>query len=144
MGQPRPADIEDKDVGASEFPHNVPIQPYATEENTGTSYNSTMIVSSPTVVRSVNDLLSVVQNPILNHLTVTVYSDRNADLTVGLYTVEGRKVRSVARRENFTGELNLTHDLTGLPAGLYVLRGTSRDRQAGVERVQTVKVLKSR
>ena len=36
--QLRPLDINLKDVGSSEFPHNSPVRPIATEDNTGPSY----------------------------------------------------------------------------------------------------------
>lgn len=38
MKQDRPADIALKDIGCSEYPHNVVIEPMATEGNTGPSY----------------------------------------------------------------------------------------------------------
>ena len=43
MGQQRPEEIVLKDLGCNEFPHEVPIGPKATEENTGPTYNSSII-----------------------------------------------------------------------------------------------------
>ncbi|MEQ9050591.1 MAG: chondroitinase-B domain-containing protein [Marinoscillum sp.] len=40
MQQTRPDEIDQKDVGASEFPHAVDVQPYATTSNTGPGYSN--------------------------------------------------------------------------------------------------------
>lgn len=40
MKQTRPDEIDQKDVGASEFPHTVDVQPYATTSNTGPAYSN--------------------------------------------------------------------------------------------------------
>lgn len=40
MKQIRPDEIDQKDVGASEFPHTVDVQPYATTSNTGPAYSN--------------------------------------------------------------------------------------------------------
>jgi hypothetical protein len=43
MKQSRPEDIDQKDVGASEFPNTLDVQPHATEFNTGPSYTNDMV-----------------------------------------------------------------------------------------------------
>ncbi len=45
MGQERPQAIEERDLGCNEYPHNTLIQPIATEENTGPSYNTNLLPS---------------------------------------------------------------------------------------------------
>ncbi len=40
MKQARPDEIDQKDVGASEFSHTVDVQPYATTSNTGPAYSN--------------------------------------------------------------------------------------------------------
>ena len=38
MQQQRPSEITEKDLGCSEYPHDITIEPHATEDNTGPSY----------------------------------------------------------------------------------------------------------
>ncbi len=45
MGQERPQAIEERDLGCNEYPHNVLIQPIATEESTGPTYNTSVLPS---------------------------------------------------------------------------------------------------
>lgn len=45
MGQNRPQMIANKDVGCNEYPHNILIQPKATELNTGPDYNTSFLSS---------------------------------------------------------------------------------------------------
>jgi len=46
MGQNRALLIAERDLGSNEFPSEVLIQPIATEENTGPSYNTSSTVTT--------------------------------------------------------------------------------------------------
>ena len=95
MGQGRPASIEEKDLGCNEYPHNILIQPIATEKNTGPSYNT----SSTTQVKSnsliVKDLISVNPNPVSGQIKITLNSKNIADITIDIFDLQGRKNRTI-------------------------------------------------
>lgn len=142
MGQHRPSEIAQKDLGCNEYPHNILIQPIATEENTGPIYNMPMITSVQNNTLIVEDLIEVNPNPVTNQLHLTIHSSRNIDIQVAIFNAEGSKIRTIATQTNFLGEMMLSKNIADLPAGLYTLRAIGSDYQESVKRVQTIKFVK--
>ncbi len=144
MGQNRPATITEKDLGSNEYPHNILIQPLATEENTGPSYNTSMTtgVQNNTVI--VKDLIKINPNPVSDQLNLTIQSKRNVNLSVDIFNLEGRNISNVAEETNFTGQITLSKDIKDLPAGPYVIRAISRGQKDSVNRIQSIKFIKTR
>ena len=144
MGQNRQPLIEEKDLGCNEYPHNILIQPIATEENTGPSYNTSISTGVQSIALIVNDLIEINPNPVSSQLNITTYSKSNADLRIDVFDFVGRKINTIAKKENFLGKITISKDMEGLPAVLYTIRATSRDHQERIERIQTIKFIKSK
>lgn len=143
MGQNRSAVIEEKDLGCNEYPHSVLIQPLATEENTGPSYNTSVTTNVKDHAIFVQDLVELSPNPVSDVLKIRVSSSLKINLRVDLFNPEGKRIDTLATRKDFSGKITLAEDVGALPAGLYTIRATSKDRQ-GVERIQSLKFIKSK
>ncbi len=141
LGQNRPTSIGERDLGANEFPHEILIQPIATEANTGPSYNTSIFVSTSNVLIA-EDLIQISPNPVANQLHVTVNSSENIDLKIAVFNIEGRVVRTITTQNNFFGETILSKNMADLPTGTYTIRATGRVQQENVEYVQTIKFIK--
>ena len=139
MGQERPSDITQKDLGANEFPHNTLIQPIATEENTGPSYETSVYTSSVENIVTVDDLFTVLQNPVGDQLKLLVTSDYNVELVIELFNTNGILIDTLVNQVNYIGESNFSKPLTGLVSGTYLVSASIKDDQ-GVKR-QTIKFI---
>lgn len=144
MGQNRPAAIGDKDLGANEFPHNTLIQPIATEANTGPDYNTSTLTSVARNTRVVKDLIKINPNPVSDQLNVTLYSKQTADLQVDIFNLEGKLMRNITQQTNFSGQMTLTENVDSLASGIYTIHVISKDLQGGLDRIQTLKFVKSK
>ncbi len=142
MGQSRPSAINEKDLGCSEYPSTILIQPIATEANTGPSYNSTIVTSIQSNTLIVKDLIKVSPNPVANQLYLTIHSKHNIDLKINILNIEGRIVSTIAEQSNFLGDTTLSENIAGLPSGTYTIRAIGSDYQKGVKRIQTLKFIK--
>lgn len=143
MGQNRPVTIVEKDLGCNESPHDILIQPLATEENTGPSYNTSTISSSQNNTLIVNDLIELSPNPVFDQLNMTIYSASKADLQIDIFNLEGRSISTLSEKNLLSGKTTLSKNIEDLPAGLYTIRAVSRDLQGGTDRMQTIKFVKS-
>lgn len=142
MGQERPSLIAEKDLGCNEFPHNTLIQPIATEDNTGPSYETSTITTVSNYPLMVNDLIQIFPNPVSNQIRITLNGKNRADVVIDIFDISGEKVRAIATETNFLGEKILTQQLENLSSGVYTIHAISRERQGGMERVQVVKFVK--
>jgi len=142
MGQNRPLSVAERDLGSNEFPHEILIQPIATEANTGPSYNTSMLISSTNNILTVEDLIQISPNPVVNQLQIAINSSKNIDLRVAVFNIEGREVNTVVTRKNFLGEIILSKNMADLPAGIYTIRATGSVKQENVEYLQTIKFIK--
>lgn len=143
MGQNRPESIAEKDLGCNETPHDLLIQPIATEDNTGPSYNTSTVNSLPNNTLIVNDLIEVNPNPAYDQLNITIYSVSKADLKIDIFNLEGRNISTITEKNILPGTITLSKGIEGLPAGLYTIQAVSRDLQGGRDRMQTIKFIKS-
>ena len=141
MQQARPALVEDKDVGSGEFPHNVPVQPFATEENTGPSYNTSVFTATRAPFILVNDLVELSPNPASRFINLTVYGMRSDAVTVTLFSAAGQAVMTLADGVDIDGSLTIRQDVSRLPTGLYFVRAAGLDKSAGVQVIQTVQLV---
>ena len=142
MGQLRPSENAQKDLGCNEYPHNLLIEPLATEENTGPSYNMPMTTSVPNNLLIVKDLIKINPNPVAAQLHITVQSKRKIDLRIAIFNVEGRSIVPITVETKFSGTTTLSKNIEDLPAGTYTIRATGSDPQEGVERMQTIQFVK--
>lgn len=144
MKQNRPSTINQKDLGCNEYPHNILIQPTVTENNTGPSYNTSETINVQNTNIFVKDLIKINPNPVFNQLNITVYSKNNANLNINIYNFEGRKIDSIQCTTNFKGEISISKNVNDLPPGFYTIRANSLDRNSGVQRMQSIKFIKSK
>lgn len=142
MGQNRPVTDADKDIGASEFPHILLIQPRATEENTGPSYNTTTINSFENTLTSVTDLIELNPNPVLDQLHMTIKSQKKIDLEVVVFDITGKKMEAIFNQNGFLGETQQSAYISTYPAGTYSLRAIGRSHPEHVDFVQYIKFIK--
>lgn len=142
MGQDRPSMVEDRDLGCNEYPHNIPIRPIATEENTGPSYNTSTVTSIKNHTLIVKDLIRIFPNPSSNQIQIILESENRADIMIDMLDSEGKKVRVIAQESNFSGKKTISQPLDDLPAGIYSIFATRRDQQEGKEWIQAVKFIK--
>ena len=146
MGQNRPLLVEERDLGSNEFPHEVLIRPIATEENTGPSYNTSSVTTSvqntPLIDKNLIEL-SIAPNPVANQeLQLTISNKSKVDIKVAIFTLDGKKISTIAERTLLPGTITLSKEVVNLPAGLYTVRVTSRNLLGEGESIQTVKFVK--
>ena len=144
MGQDRPSAVVDKDLGCSEYPHEVLIRPIATEENTGPSYNTSMTTSLQSIEQPLSDFIKIHPNPVSDILQINVFSRSKTDLKIEILDVEGRVVDTINEQIIFPGEKIFSKETNGLQPGLYTIRAISKNLNDGVESFQTLKFIKSR
>ena len=142
MQQNRPTSTTEKDLGCNEFPHNNLIQPIATEENTGPDYDSSNLTALEKKSIPVNNLLFINPNPVADQITITLNSEEVTDVTIEVFDMKGRKIKTLVQEINISGEKKLVRQLGDLPAGVYTIRAVSQSRQGEVKRTQVVKFVK--
>jgi len=144
MGQNRPASIEERDVGANEYPHAILIQPIATEENTGPSYNTSSITSTVNITRASMNFMKISPNPVANQLAITIDSQDAVNLRVAIFNLVGKEVLTITDTTISPGRTTFSKNIEDLPAGGYVIRAIKRNELKGVETIQASKFVKSR
>ena len=144
MGQERPSEVSLKDIGCSEFPHNTLIQPIATEANTGPFY-----ISSGTDPNSVTDLdnsratfISVYPNPAVDYVTISLENKTKSLVYIDVLNALGEKVSSVSGENAFSGKQVITHPLTDLPSGIYIIEAAIKNSQTAALDYQRIKFVK--
>jgi len=70
-------------------------------------------------------LTSVYPNPAYENISVSVAIPINANISVDIYDITGRKISTVASGLYSPGEYTLTSDITGLTNGVYIVKMTS-------------------
>lgn len=132
MNQPRPSNITAKDLGASEFPHTVSIQPIATEANTGPSYNTSTLNTTTASAQLVNTLFRFSPNPVSDNIRFSFELPQSAQLTVEIHDLLGRKVNTLINELVPAGAFTFTRNLNDLGAGTYMVTGRSTGKDGKV------------
>lgn len=142
MGQSRPQAVEDKDLGCNEYPHNILIQPIATEENTGPSYNTSPVngVSGNSLI--VDDLFQVFPNPTASQVFITLENEHAAEVRIDIFDLQGRMLKTIFQKTIPAGQQTIAQSIGELPAGSYTIRATSQESSSGKQRLQTIKLIK--
>ena len=142
MGQDRPQMIEEKDLGCNEYPHNILIQPIATEENTGPSYNTSTLTSVKKNSLIVNDLLQVSPNPVSSRITITIDIKNPAAIKIDILDMQGRKIRTIFNEAISSGQHSISRELEYISPGIYTIHASSQDHRGGMEKLQSIKFIK--
>jgi len=142
MKQARPSNLQERDLGCSEFPHDVAIQPLATEENTGPSYNTDIISDVKEFQTATNNWIKVFPNPATNQIELSISTEQIVDMQIDIFDVNGKKIRTLFKERVSSGERNISRKLENLAAGIYSIRASQKDIQNGMENIQTLKLVK--
>jgi len=141
MGQNRPASIDLKDLGCSEFPQDVLIQPIATEENTGPSYDTSL----PTGIQ--NDIVQnevsvkLFPNPVVEKINITIESKDSTNFGIAIFDSAGREVLSFPNQSIYPGKTNLSKNVSDLPQGVYTVRVANLKSE--IAKAQLLKFIKT-
>jgi hypothetical protein len=123
MQQARPQELSQRDIGCSEFPPNILLQPYATEENTGPHYNTNDLTSVTEVVDDTKPLqTNVYPSPALDEITVEILTDEVEDGVIRIYDVQGQVVKTVPSKRLQVGASSVVIDISDLLNGTYILQ----------------------
>ncbi len=120
MQQNRPSNIQEKDLGCSEFSHNIMIQPIATEANTGPSYNTSIVNSISNLNRTIINV-TLAPNPVSNQMFLTLHNHLGAYVKIELITVDGRKLKTLYNRETTSNNQVISQSMEYLKPGIYTL-----------------------
>ncbi len=142
MRQSRPSAIEEKDLGCNEYPHDIVIKPFVTEENTGPSYDTSLPTGLKNNTQVVEDLIKINPNPVSNQLNIAIQSEGNIDLKIEIFNLVGQIILTNTTQTNISGEINFIENIEDFPAGSYFIRATGLERQDKIKRVQTIKFVK--
>ena len=142
MQQERPANINEKDVGSNEHPHEILIHPLATEENTGPSYNTSMSLSLEDVESVEDDFIKANPNPVSDQLNFEIDIKSSGMLRIDIMNNEGRVVDTISENKVHIGKMTLMKNIETLQSGLYTVRAVKYDQQNKFEKTQTIKFVK--
>ena len=136
----RPLAVGEKDLGPNEFPHEMPIQPIANGENTGPQYNTSAVTSTEDQFLTAIEV-EVFPNPTSDEISISMIVEESVDLEITLFDIQGRKVQTLYREANFSGDLNISRNISDLANGTYIARVSGSEN--GVLRMEeNIKVVK--
>ena len=136
----RPLAVGEKDLGPNEFPHEMPIQPIANGENTGPQYNTSAVTSTEDQFLTAIEV-EVFPNPTSDEISISMIVEESVDLEITLFDIQGRKVQTLYREANFSGDLNISRNISDLANGTYIARVSGSEN--GVLRMEeNIKVAK--
>jgi len=64
------------------------------------------------------------------------------NIVVDIFNLEGKRISSIPEQTILPGKVTLSKKVDALPPGLYTVRVTSHDSQAGEQSIQTAKFIK--
>ncbi len=145
MGQARPANISERDLGCNEFPHNITISPLATEENSGPDYDTdTEVVVSSLLGDTpvVTDLINISPNPATSHIVISLENENYKGITLDIVDAKGALIQTIARDINSINQNQVSYQFDNLPSGLYMIRARSLGNNNALEALQSVRFVK--
>ena len=142
MGQARPVDLADRDLGCNEFPHDITISPLATEENTGPSYDTDFVLSVRNDLPVVSNLIGISPNPATDNIVISFENENYNKVTLEIVDAKGTLVHIIARDFNTSNQNQVNYQLGQLPSGLYTIRATSLGNNNTVKALQSLRFVK--
>ena len=141
MIENRSAIQEEKDLGCSEYPHEVLVRPHVNEENTGPHYD-TSILSNIEPPQEIDDFdIEIFPNPVINTLRMRMNTSDAEDIEISLFDSKGTFLRSLFTAEKFIGLLSISRDVSDLPQGQYMIQYIST-RDESTEMSKTFQIVK--
>jgi hypothetical protein len=142
MKQARPTNIAQKDIGCSEFPHAVLIEPMATKDNTGPLYLQPPVTNLRENGVIVTDLFTYSPNPVTGQILINIDHSSNAELSIYILNLRGQIVNSLFNGVLPSGQHIVNGDMSLLPASNYYIIARSQNERTGKLEVQTSKFVK--
>ncbi len=142
MGGERPSSIADKDVGCSEFPHEILIQPIATEENTGPVYNTDVVNSVSDDLVKVRDLATISPNPVSDTFLLNFLTTEQGILFVNIYDASGRLIKKLINGISAHNHPELRVEVSDLSHGNYMLKVDLMSKDKTSIETQTLQFVK--
>jgi hypothetical protein len=142
MGQARPQIVTEKDLGSNEYPPNTLIQPIATEENTGPSYNTSVISSIKKNNRIVKNLVKVFPNPASDQINIQLNSQKAGNVRIDIFNLSGAKIRTLFSETVASGQQSISRDISDLVPGTYTIQASILDTRTGLENRQSINLIK--
>jgi len=142
MQQSRPSLIGQKDLGCSEFSDSLVVQPFATEENTGPSYETSIVTSIEDKINENTDLIKITTNQSSDQLNISIYNSNASKIKIDIYNLNGKRLDSIFRESVQNGANYIRKDVAHLPSGLYILNAKYFDRLGKINKSQTLKFVK--
>lgn len=142
MGQARPEMIEDRDLGCNEYPHTIMIQPIATEENTGPSYNTSVVSNITSQSLFVEDLFQFFPNPVSQEINIQLNNKKPGKVTVNVFDIQGKKIKTIFQEEISLGQHSISREIGDIAPGTYQLKVSFQDLSKEIQKIQTMKFIK--
>ncbi len=142
MQQERPTAIAEKDLGCNEYPHDVMIQPIATEENTGPSYNSSIVNSLAPNKLIVDDLIEVFPNPLTEQIFITLHNTDAAKVRIEILDLQGKVIDTIYQGPVIPGTDSISKSVDFLSPGNYLVVASSEEGPTKPKKIQTISVVK--
>ena len=143
MSQSRPAAIAQKDLGCNEFPNDIPMEPIATESNTGPSYNTTGSSGVISTSATVNDIFKINSNPTRDQLNLTINGLDYPNVVIDVFNLEGKRVIRELKNSTNSNGLSFSVHLNEIPSGYYIIRATSQNSRTRKQSQQLANFIKS-
>ncbi|MEO0898132.1 MAG: chondroitinase-B domain-containing protein [Bacteroidota bacterium] len=142
MGQDRPQMESKKDLGSNEYPHHIPIQPIATEANTGPSYITSDVSSIDINHEREIDLFHIYPNPVDNQLTISLQTSYTGKIKVEIFDPAGRMIRESIQELTAASDLVISQGMMDLSPGVYSIKVSLSKAGSGITSTQSKTFLK--
>lgn len=142
MKQERPLNIEGKDLGCSEYPLTIIIQPFATEENTGPSYNTSSSTNVNQSVFTNQKYLTISPNPVENYLNLTIKNQKGAKIKIQIISTSGQTLKTLFNTVATSDNQILTTSVEELQSGIYTLFVQSDSKEKNISSTNTLRFVK--
>ncbi|MEL7122559.1 MAG: chondroitinase-B domain-containing protein [Bacteroidota bacterium] len=142
MKQQRPANIEEKDLGSSEYPQDILIQPFATEENTGPSYNTSTITNVAEKGILIENFITLSPNPANEQIRIKIENELSAPTQIELLDITGKKIRTIFNDRTSLFPQVINHSIEDLVPGVYIIKASRQDKSTGRKGIQSIKFSK--
>ena len=142
MGQDRPAAVNERDLGCNEFPHETLIQPIATEENTGPSYNTDVISSVQDELAQGKKWIQITPNPSSSNIRLKLDLQNSSSVQIDLYDMNGKKIKSLFKGDVPVGQQIIKRSISFLVSGHYSIRAQKIESGSNIRSTQSLQLIK--
>jgi hypothetical protein len=95
-----------------------------------TTYYNPMGIDPGTVSPKASNTIRIFPNPVKNETTISYTLGKNSDVTLIIYDISGRTVKTMNQTNVSSGENKTKIEVGGLPAGTYTIQMKSKENNA--------------